>query len=117
MTNDLYLNRPAHLRSPEAWEEYQQECRERNEQARQRHLAALEEERKQQRAKVEARLNQEAEAAIASYKLQARTAFPGTGAQFDAAWPEILRRWQIAQVESGQNDIIARKRAQYGDVI
>jgi len=36
-------------------------------------------------------------AQIAAYKAQVRGRWVGTDAQFNAAWPEMLRRWQIEQ--------------------
>lgn len=34
---------------------------------------------------------------VAGFKAQARQAFPGTQAQFDAAWPTLLATWQRQQ--------------------
>ncbi len=68
------------------------------------HAAAIERALAEQQAQADAELQRVEErrralvqAAQEAYKRLARSQWPGTQAQFDAAWPELLRDWQMRQ--------------------
>ena len=63
------------------------------------------------------RMDAQALAAQDAFKHTARAAFPGTQAEFDAAWPEILKQWQIRNAVEADASLVARKRAMLGGVI
>ncbi len=50
-----------------------------------------------------------ATAALEQFKQQARTAFPGTAAEFEAAWSDIKRQYQIQQALTAMSSV-ERKR-------
>jgi hypothetical protein len=84
-----------------AWRTGEEQARRRN--AAERKAKEAEQE-KQNQAREQARHN----AQIAEYKELARGAWIGDQASFDLAWPELLRRWQIAQVEQATDSNRAR---------
>jgi hypothetical protein len=52
-----------------------------------------------------------------AYKRTAQATFPGTQAQFDAAWPDLLKAWQIRNTASDMNALIERKRQQMAGML
>ena len=85
-----------------------------NAEARARYQATLAAERQAQADQYAAAVEQRQQAEIDAHKRQARAAFPGTDAQFDDAWPEILRRWQtehaLAAMRTLEDDARSRVR-------
>ncbi len=65
--------------------------------ARARYQAGLAAERQARADAAEARHQERIAQQIDTYKQTARSAFMGTAADFEAAWPEILKQWQIKQ--------------------
>ncbi len=68
-----------------------------NAEARARYQAGLATKRQAQAAAAEAQCQERIAQEIDTYKQTARSAFMGTAADFEAAWPEILKQWQIRQ--------------------
>ena len=62
-------------------------------------------------ARVEAAQQARIDAQIAAYKAQARGAWIGDQASFDAAWPDLLRQWQIDQARAAMEADKAAVRA------
>ncbi len=87
-----------------------------NAEARERRQAELKAEKEAEAAKHQARRDAEVLAAQDAYKRTARATFPGTQAQFNAAWPDLLKAWQIRNTASGLDEAAERKRAgmEYG---
>ena len=48
-----------------------------------------------------------------AYKRAVRRRFPGTDAEFAAAWPEILKQWQIRQALGDDDDATRYARQLY----
>jgi hypothetical protein len=63
-------------------------------------------------AQQEQRSRQEADA----HKQRVRAAFPGTPAEFEAAWPKILEAWQVQQALAVLDEHTADARARIRDV-
>lgn len=61
-------------------------------------------------AKRQARIQE----AQAEYKKVAQATFPGTPQQFEAAWPELLRAWQIRSTAPDMDELVRRKRLSSG---
>ena len=49
-----------------------------------------------------------------AYRRVAQATFPGTSEQFEAAWPELLRAWQLRNTAGSMDAMIEQKRQQYG---
>jgi multidrug efflux pump subunit AcrA (membrane-fusion protein) len=77
-----------------------------NELAKRQNQKEREDARAAEDAKAEARQQQRLDAQIADYKARARGAFPGTDAQFEAAWPRILEDYQLEHMR--QHMAVAR---------
>lgn len=88
-----------------------------NAEARQRYQDRLAFEAKQQADAAEARRQEAIAAEVARYRAQARVAFPGTQAEFDAQWPAMLAEWQRRQTEDRLAQTLERKRAMYGGLV
>jgi hypothetical protein len=88
-----------------------------NAEAREQMLAERKAEKDAEDAKHQARRDAAALATQESYKRTAAATFPGTQAQFDAAWPELLRAWQIRNTATDMDALIAQKKAEMGNVI
>ncbi len=84
---------------------------ERNAEARERRLAQLQADEDAKAAARQAKRDAEMLQAQEAYKRLARSTFPGTQAQFDAAWPELLRAWQIRNTASDQDALIEHARS------
>ncbi len=84
---------------------------ERNAEAREERLAQLQAEEDAQAAARQAKRDAAALAAQEAYKRVARSTFPGTQAQFDAAWPRLLEEWQIRNTASDQDALIEHARS------
>lgn len=72
-----------------------------------------------EQARTEARESErmaQVQAAIDEYQARARASWPGDAKSFDAAWPDLLRRWQLDQVAQAEHDrlTILRGHAAYG---
>jgi hypothetical protein len=68
-------------------------------------------------AATQAKRDAQALAAQEAYKRTARATFPGTQAQFDAVWPDLLKAWQIRNTADDQSALIEQKRRQLGNII
>jgi D-tyrosyl-tRNA(Tyr) deacylase len=89
----------------------------RNAETRERVLAERQAEKAADAAKHQARRDTEVLAAQEAYKQTARVTFPGTPAQFDAAWPELLRAWQIRKTATDMDALVERKRQQMAGML
>ena len=92
-----------------------------NAEARERFQQQRKAEEDAENARRQARRDAEVLAAQDAYKRTARATFPGTQAQFEGAWPDILRAWQVRNTAGDADALIAdalieRKRAsmEYG---
>ena len=65
-----------------------------NTEARQRHWQIAQDAQARKEAEYQAEREQRIAEEQAAYKRRALDAFPGTQAEFEREWPEILRRWQ-----------------------
>jgi hypothetical protein len=72
----------------------------RNAELRAQHQARLADDEATKQAARQAERDQVTQAAIAAFKQQAAAAFPGTAAQFEAQWPQLLADWQRAQLQA-----------------
>jgi phage protein D len=82
-----------------------------NAELRAQRLAGLEQARQARAAAAAAAQQARVEAEIDVFKQQARRAFPGTVAEFEAQWPEILKQWQQQQTLAALNAApISRER-------
>jgi hypothetical protein len=70
-----------------------------NELARRARLAAQRQTEGEQEAAREAARAEAIAGEIASYKERARDAFPGTAAEFEQQWPELLAEWQRREMQ------------------
>lgn len=93
-----------------------EEQRERNEEAKARFRAEQKAEKQATHDRAVAQRQAEIEAEIEAYKLQARTAFPGSEVQFAAAWPNLLREWQTRVTQERLNAVIEEKRRKFGSL-
>ena len=87
-----------------------------NAEARERMQAHRQAEQDAQAAAHQARRDAEVLAAQEAYKRTARATFPGTAAQFEAAWPELLQAWQIRNTASDASALIEQKRRQIAEM-
>lgn len=78
-----------------------------NELAKRRRDAARKQEQAEDERKHAEREAQRVEAVKAEYRKQARAAFPGNDAEFEAAWPDMWRQYQVEQTRQS----IANARA------
>ncbi len=85
---------------------------ERNAESRERFKAQREVEKKAENDRIQARRDAEVLAAQEAYKRVARVTFPGTEEQFNAAWPDILKDWQIRNTAQSQSALLDQKRQQ-----
>ncbi len=83
-----------------AYAEANAEARERTQQERKAAADA-------ENARRQARRDAEVLAAQDAYKRTARATFPGTQAQFEGAWPDILRAWQVRNTAGDADALIA----------
>jgi hypothetical protein len=88
---------------------------ERNAEARARLQAQRQAEIDAKNAAHQARRDAEVLAAQEAYKRTARATFPGTQAQFDAAWPALLQQWQLRNTVTDTEAVVAEKRRQYAE--
>ena len=82
-----------------------------NAEAREQHRARLQAEEDGKAAAPQAKRDAEMLAAQEAYKRVARSSFPGTQAQFDAAWPRLLEEWQIRNTASDQDALMEHARS------
>jgi hypothetical protein len=85
-----------------------------NELARRQNVKARADAKAAQEAKFEAQQNAANQAKIDDYRKQARGAWIGDSASFDAAWPRLLEQWQIDQVNATMDRTMAEVRARMG---
>jgi hypothetical protein len=86
-----------------------------NEEAKQRWQAKLAAERKEREDRQAAEEENRINAAIVTYRRQARAAFPGSDAQFEQQWPHLLADWQRDQVRQAHDANMALVRARFGN--
>lgn len=91
-------------------EEQQRSQRARNELARRARLAREQAQAAQVQQDVQQRRDEQNAATVEQFKQQARAVFPGTLAEFDAAWPDLKKAWQIQQTLNGMS-AVERKAA------
>jgi hypothetical protein len=53
------------------------------------------------------------QAAQDAYKRQARLTFPGSDQDFEQAWPEILKVWQLRQLAADESEASRSQRTLY----
>lgn len=83
--------------------------------AKRQHQATL---RAEQAAEAQRQAEREralVEQQIADYKAQMRRGFPGTDAQFEAAFPAMLLKWQTETAEQQRNALYIGVRARIGN--
>ncbi len=93
------LGEYARFGSVEAWRRYVDEQRERNAEAKAAWQAKLKREADERAQKLQAERDKANAAAIEQYRKTARSAWIGDDTSFSKAWPELLQRWQMAEVE------------------
>ena len=94
-----YPPMPAGFGTVQAWHDLIDAQRASNVEAKAERQARLKAEADADAAKRQAERDKQAEAQIAQFRAQARASWVGTQQQWDAAWPELLRKWQISQVQ------------------
>ncbi len=87
---------------------------ERNTEAREQRLAQLQADEDAKAAARQAKRDAEMLQAQEAYRRVAQATFPGTAEQFEAAWPELLRAWQLRNTAGTLDAMIEQKRQQYG---
>lgn len=93
------------------------EYAQRNAETRERVLAERKAEAEKEAAKHQSRRDAAVLVAQNEYKAVARATFPGTAQQFDAAWPELLKQWQIRNTAVDMDALVERKRQQMAGMI
>lgn len=68
-----------------------------NEQARRQDEARRAAAERAETERLQARHDASVAVRVAEFKVQAAAAFPGSSAEFEQAWPDILRAWQLRQ--------------------
>jgi hypothetical protein len=88
-----------------------------NAEAREQLQAERKAEKEAEAAKHQARRDAAALAAQNEYKAVARATFPGTPAQFDAAWPRLLEDWLVRNTAIDMDALIEQHRQRMGSVL
>lgn len=89
----------------ETWEEYLARRRHENAVTRQRHQQERSAARAAKQQQEDAAHQQRMQSLQDAYKVEAHAAFPGSIAEFETAWPQILADWQrrrVAEAEGQQ---------------
>jgi hypothetical protein len=82
-----------------------------NELASRQNKKELAEKKAAEEKRIQAQQDAQIEAKIVAFKQQARGAWIGDQASFDAAWPTLLKQWQIDQVNATLDRTKAEVRA------
>ncbi len=83
---------------------------ERNAEAREERRAQLQADEDAQAAARQAKHDAAALQAQEAYRRVAQATFPGTAQQFEAAWPELLRTWQLRNTAGTLDAMIEHAR-------
>jgi hypothetical protein len=81
-----------------------------NAELREQRLKGQEATRQAEAARVQAEQEARHQAAQEAYKRVARARFPGDDEQFQQAWPQLLREWQIRQATAEMDAATASTR-------
>jgi hypothetical protein len=86
-----------------------------NELARRQNAAKRQAAKDEEQQRIDAQHQALIDAEIDAYKRGARMGWKGTEAQFEAAWPDMLRAWQISESQRAAAEQHAAVRARIGN--
>lgn len=82
-----------------------------NAEIREQRLKEQEAARQAEAARVQAEQDARHQAAQEAYKRVARAHFPGSDKEFEAAWPDVLKAWQVRQAAASEAEALVAQRA------